>query len=149
MSSPILPTTKPYFVRALHQWCTDNGYTPYLTVAVDASTVVPNEYVKDGEITLNLSPDATGRLTIDNEAVQCTARFNGIARDIWVPMGRVNAIYARENGVGMGFDVEETPVSPPPEDAASSAADHAGKGAKPAAKTAPPAKRPSHLQRVK
>lgn len=149
MSSPILPTTKPYFVRALHQWCTDNGYTPYLTVAVDASTVVPNEFVKDGEITLNLSPDATGRLTIDNEAVQCTARFNGVARDIWVPMGRVNAIYARENGVGMGFDVEDTPVSPPPDDAASSAADHPGKGAKPAAKTASPAKRPSHLQRVK
>lgn len=149
MSSPILPTTKPYFVRALHQWCTDNGYTPYLTVAVDASTVVPNEYVKDGEITLNLSPDATGRLTIDNEAVQCTARFNGVARDIWVPMGRVNAIYARENGVGMGFDVEDTPVSPPPEDAASSAADHPGKGAKPAPKTASTAKRPSHLQRVK
>lgn len=148
MSSPILPTTKPYFVRALHQWCTDNGYTPYLTVAVDASTVVPNEFVKDGEITLNLSPDATGRLTIDNEAVQCTARFNGVARDIWVPMGRVNAIYARENGVGMGFDVEETPVSPPPGEVASSAADQAGKGAKPT-KTASPAKRPSHLQRVK
>ena len=77
MSTPILPTTKPYFIRALHEWCCDNGYTPYLTVAVDAATVVPKEYIKDGEITLNLSPDATGRLTIDNQSVQCSARFNG------------------------------------------------------------------------
>ena len=146
MSAPVLPTTKPYFVRALHEWCCDNGYTPYLTVVVDAATVVPKEYVKDGEITLNLSPDATGHLTIDNQSVQCTARFNGVARDIWVPMARVAAIYARENGVGMGFDVEDSPVPPPAEEAAD-----AGVSSVPAKSSSvtPAAKRPSHLQRVK
>lgn len=148
MSSPVLPTTKPYFVRALHEWCCDNGYTPYLTVVVDAATVVPKEYVKDGEITLNLSPDATGRLTIDNQSVQCTARFNGVARDIWVPMARVAAIYARENGVGMGFDVEDSPLEPPPVEEGSTTA---GASAKPATtpSATPAAKRASHLQRVK
>ena len=142
MTAPVLPSTKPYFVRALHEWCCDNGFTPYLTVAVDTSTVVPKEYVKEGEITLNVSPDATGRLLIDNEAVQCTARFNGSARDIWVPMARIAAIYARENGVGMGFEVEETPT-PTPESAPESKS-AAGLTGKPAA-----SKRPSHLQRVK
>ena len=146
MSSPILPTTKPYFVRALHEWCCDNGYTPYLTVSVDAATTVPQEYVKDGEITLNLGPDATGRLLIDNVAVQCTARFNGVARDIWVPMARVAAIYARENGVGMGFDVEESPLTPLPGSAEVGSAGNASKAEK---SLASPAKRPSHLQRVK
>lgn len=146
MPNPILPSTKPYFVRALHEWCCDNGYTPYLTVAVDASTVVPKEFVKDGEITLNVSPDATGRLMIDNEAVQCTARFGGVARDIWVPMARVAAIYARENGVGMGFDVEETPTTPDP---ASATVSVSGQDEKSAPSATTNAKRPSHLQRVK
>lgn len=147
MSKPVLPTTKPYFLRALHEWCCDHGYTPYLTVAVDATTVVPKEYVKDGEITLNVSPDATGRLMIDNDSVQFSARFNGVARDIWVPMARVAAIYARENGVGMGFDVEETPTDPvtPASKTSSVAADQTTKPDKPA----PAAKRPNHLQRVK
>ena len=144
MPSSILPSTKPYFIRALHEWCCDNGFTPYLTVAVDASTTVPKEYVKDGEITLNVSPDATGRLLIDNESVQCTARFGGVARDIWVPIGRVAAIYARENGVGMGFDVED--AAPPSGTTSPSKADKASSDeAAPAA----PAKRASHLQRVK
>ena len=146
MSAPVLPSTKPYLLRALHEWCCDNGYTPYLTVSVDAFTVVPKEYVKAGEITLNVSPDATGRLMIDNEAVQFTARFNGSARDIWVPMARVSAIYARENGVGMGFDVEDTPDRPIGADlgaAKSGSAESLGE------KSAPAPKRPSHLQRVK
>ena len=137
MSSPVPPSTKPYLVRALHEWCCDNGFTPYLTVAVDGSTMVPKEFVKDNEITLNVSPDATGRLTIDNEAVQCSARFNGTARDIWVPMARVAAIYARENGVGMGFEVEETP---PPVSNDTQSTESAAK---------PAAKRGAHLQRVK
>lgn len=140
MSSPALPPTKPYFVRALHQWCEDNGYTPYLTVAVDSRTAVPREYVKDGEITLNISYSATSRLIIENDSVAFTARFNGQARELWIPMNRVAAIYARENGVGMGFDVEEPPLAPVPTETLGSA-DNAEK---PAA-----AKRPSHLQRVK
>lgn len=146
MSKPLLPTTKPYFLRALHEWCCDHGFTPYITVAVDATTVVPKEYVKDDEITLNVSPDATGRLTIDNEAVQFSARFNGTARDIWVPMGRVAAIYARENGVGMGFDVDDTPKEHIDADGPSaSAGNKMNSSAKPESKP----KRPSHLQRVK
>ena len=143
MTNTALPSTKPYFVRALHEWCCNNGFTPYLTVAVDGSTVVPKEYVKDGEITLNVSPDATGRLMIDNDAVQCTARFNGSARDIWVPMGRVTAIYARENGVGMGFEVEEPP--PPLADSKSEKIPPT----KDSAESKAISKRPSHLQRVK
>jgi stringent starvation protein B len=147
VSKPLLPTTKPYFLRALHEWCCDHGFTPYLTVAVDATTIVPKEYVKDDEITLNVSPDATGRLSIDNEAVQFSARFNGTARDIWVPMGRVAAIYARENGVGMGFDVEDTPTEPASAPSLVSVSEQKKK--KPAAASGPKAARPSHLQRVK
>lgn len=149
MTTPLLPSTKPYFVRALHEWCADNGFTPYLTVSVDASTVVPKEYVKDGEITLNISADATGRLLIDNEAVQFTARFNGAARDIWVPMPRIAAIYARENGVGMGFDVEETPLTPEPSPLASVDDAASVSTKKTAPKNTSAIKRPSHLQRVK
>ncbi len=100
-------STKPYFLRALYEWCTDNGFTPYLTVAVDASTRVPNEYVKDGQIVLNVSFDATSGLKIGNDAVTFAARFGGVAREIVVPVERVAAIYARENGHGMGFEVTE------------------------------------------
>jgi stringent starvation protein B len=100
-------STKPYFLRALYEWCTDNGFTPYLTVAVDASTRVPNEYVKDGQIVLNVSFDATSGLKIGNDFVSFAARFGGVAREIVVPVERVAAIYARENGHGMGFEVTE------------------------------------------
>lgn len=142
------PSTKPYLVRALHSWCCDHGYTPYVTVAVDATTTVPKEYVKNGEITLNVSPDATGRLVIDNDRLQCSARFNGAAREIRVPMARISAIYARENGVGMAFEVEQTP--PADEFAGSSAAlsDQTARQSASPTKTVS-AKRPSHLQRVK
>lgn len=102
-----LPSTKPYLIRAIHEWCCDNGFTPYVSVVVDASTMVPKEHVKDGQIVLNVGPDAAGKLIIDNVALQCTARFNGAARDLWVPIGRIAAIYARENGAGMGFEVED------------------------------------------
>ena len=100
-------STKPYFLRALYEWCTDSGFTPYLTVAVDASTRVPNEYVKDGQIVLNVSFDATSGLKIGNDFVTFAARFGGVAREIVVPVERVAAIYARENGHGMGFEVTE------------------------------------------
>lgn len=100
-------STKPYFLRALYEWCTDNGFTPYLSVEVDASTRVPNEYVKDGQIVLNVSFDATSGLKIGNDFVTFAARFGGVAREIVVPTERVSAIYARENGHGMGFEVSE------------------------------------------
>jgi stringent starvation protein B len=96
-------STRPYLVRALHEWCTDNGYTPYVAVLVDETVQVPHEYVNNGEIVLNVSFDATSSLQLSNEFIQFKARFGGVARDIVVPMGRVIAIYARENGQGMAF----------------------------------------------
>lgn len=102
-----LPSTKPYLVRAIYEWCCDNGFTPYLAVSVDARTRVPMEFVRDGQIVLNISPDATNRLNISNDMVTFQARFGGVARDISVPLTNVAAIYARENGAGMAFDLEE------------------------------------------
>jgi len=100
-------STRPYLVRALHEWCTDNGFTAYVTVSVDDSVQAPREYVNNGEIVLNVSFDATSGLQLSNEFIQFKARFGGVAREIVVPMGRVMAIYARENGQGMAFPVPE------------------------------------------
>ena len=96
-------STRPYLVRALHEWCTDNGFTPYVAVSVDDSVQVPREYVNNGEIVLNISFDATSNLHLSNEFIVFKARFGGVAREISVPMGRVIAIYAKENGQGMAF----------------------------------------------
>jgi stringent starvation protein B len=98
-------STKPYLLRAIHDWCTDAGFTPYVAVAVDDSVRVPTEFVKNGEIVLNISSLATNRLQLGNEAIEFQARFGGTAREVYVPIGRVVAIYARENGQGMAFDV--------------------------------------------
>ncbi len=98
-------STKPYLLRALYEWCTDNGFTPYIVVAVDAGTRVPMEFVKNGEIVLNISFDATGNLKMDNEMITFKARFGGIARELEIPVDNVSAIYARENGQGMAFEV--------------------------------------------
>ena len=105
------PSTKPYLIRAIFDWCTDAGFTPYVAVAVDASVRVPMEFVKNGEIVLNVSMLATSRLNLGNEAIEFQARFGGVARDIYVPIERVMAIYARENGQGMAFEVAG--VTPP------------------------------------
>lgn len=98
-------STRPYLIRALHDWCTDNGFTPYLAVYVDPSVQVPREYVKNNEIVLNVSFDATSQLQLGNEFVEFKARFGGTAREIVVPVDHVIAIYARENGQGMAFPV--------------------------------------------
>jgi stringent starvation protein B len=98
-------STRPYLIRALHDWCTDNGFTPYLAVYVDRSVQVPQEYVKNNEIVLNVSFEATSQLQLGNEFVEFKARFGGVARDISVPVDHVIAIYARENGQGMAFPV--------------------------------------------
>jgi stringent starvation protein B len=117
--------TKPYLLRALFEWCVDNGYTPHLAVKVDSRTQVPAEYVKNGEITLNISPNAVHKLQLGNELIEFSARFGGVARQISVPVASVYALYARESGHGMTFDVEgarpglqavaeaETPASAP------------------------------------
>lgn len=96
-------STRPYLIRALYEWCTDNGFTPYVTVSVDDTVVVPREYVKNNEIVLNISVDATSSLKLSNDFIEFKARFAGSSRDILVPMCRVTAIYARENGQGMAF----------------------------------------------
>jgi stringent starvation protein B len=100
------PTT-PYLVRAIHEWCCDNGLTPYIAVRVDESTRVPMEHVKNGEIVLNVSPDATRNLTIGNDFVQFSARFSGVSREISVPIGTIAGVFAKETGQGLAFQVPE------------------------------------------
>ena len=97
-------STKPYLIRAIHEWCSDSGYTPYIAVVADDQVNVPREFVKNGEIVLNISPLATNRLSLGNEFIEFQARFGGVARDVSVPVDKVIAIYARENGQGMAFD---------------------------------------------
>ncbi len=111
-------STKPYFIRAIYEWCSDCGFTPYLSVRVDERTRVPAEYVKNGEIVLNVSLNATRNLTINNELVQFSARFNGVSREVTVPVDRVQGIFARENGQGAFFTVEAPAASPAPAPAA-------------------------------
>ena len=134
------PSTKPYLLRALHEWCCDNGFTPYISVFPDATARVPREFVRDGQITLNIGLEATGHLTIANEGISFQARFGGVPRELYVPIANVAAIYARENGAGMAFDPDlessESDNAPAPE--ASSRDDD----------TPPPPPRPK-LQRIK
>jgi stringent starvation protein B len=96
-------STRPYLIRALHEWCGDNGLTPYVTVLVDNTVQVPKEFVKDGEIVLNIGFDATTGLQLGNEFLEFKARFGGVVRDIFVPVDQVMAIFAKENGQGMAF----------------------------------------------
>ncbi len=103
--APTGSSTRPYLIRALHDWCTDNGFTPYVAVFVDASVQVPQEYVKNNEIVLNVGFEATSGLKLGNEFIEFKARFGGAAREIVVPVDHVIAIYARENGQGMAFPV--------------------------------------------
>jgi stringent starvation protein B len=107
MQDAQLPSTRPYLIRALYEWCTDNGFTPYVAVKVDASVQVPREHVQGGEIVLNISYDATSSLKLGNDFIEFKARFGGQARDIMVPVHRVMAVYARENGQGMAFPVSD------------------------------------------
>jgi stringent starvation protein B len=98
-------STKPYLIRAIHEWCSDSGLTPYIAVLADAGVNVPQEFVKNGEIVLNISPLATNRLKLGNELIEFQARFGGVAREVSVPVDKVIAVYARESGQGMAFDV--------------------------------------------
>jgi stringent starvation protein B len=99
-------STKPYLLRALYEWCTDNGYTPHIAVRVDNQTRVPRQFVRDNEIVLNISFEATSQLQMGNEWVEFSARFSGKSHKIEVPVANVLAIYARENGQGMAFPVD-------------------------------------------
>ena len=124
------PTLKPYLIRALHEWCNDQGHTPYIQVWVNEHTRVPMQFVKDNQIILNIGATACAGLHIDNDWVSFTARFGGVAHEIWIPVGHIGAIYARETGEGMNFDI--TPYEPgtPPKSEAS----NSGKDSKPAGK---------------
>lgn len=118
-------STKPYLLRALHEWATDNGYTPHIVVQVDHMCRVPMAFVRDDQITLNISEVATGGLTIGNEYIEFQGRFGGKPEHVFVPVGAVSAIYARETGSGMGFEIEasatdaEVPVKPSEQDKSS------------------------------
>jgi stringent starvation protein B len=118
-------STKPYLLRAIHEWCLDQGFTPYLNVVVDHRTKVPLQFVRNGEIVLNLNPEAVNQLQLGNEMVTFQARFGGVVHAVSVPVDNVAAIYARENGHGMQFPVataeqvgapetENPPPEPPP-----------------------------------
>jgi stringent starvation protein B len=103
-------STKPYLIRAIYEWCADATLTPYLTVRVDQNVRVPMEYVKNGEIVLSVSQQATRNLTIGNDLIQFSARFNGVSREISIPIYAVQGIFARENGRGVFFDPESAPI---------------------------------------
>jgi len=104
-------SAKPYLIRAICEWCADNGLTPYLAVKVNSQTRVPPAYVKNGEIVLNISRNATHKLTIDNEWVHFSARFNGASSEVAVPMAAVSGIFAKESGYGFAFTVPTDPVT--------------------------------------
>jgi stringent starvation protein B len=112
ISNTELPSTRPYLIRALYDWCSENGFTPYVAVKVDNSVQVPREYVQGGEIVLNVSMDATSSLKLGNDFIEFKARFGGKPREIMVPIHRVMAIYARENGQGMAFPVSDEESAP-------------------------------------
>ncbi|HEY7905182.1 MAG TPA: ClpXP protease specificity-enhancing factor [Casimicrobiaceae bacterium] len=104
-------SAKPYLVRAICEWCADNGLTPYLAVKVNAETRVPQSFVKNGEIVLNISHSATRKLTVDNDFIRFTARFNGVSQEVLVPMATVAGIFAKETGYGFAFTVTGDPIA--------------------------------------
>jgi stringent starvation protein B len=128
-------STRPYLIRALYEWCTDNGLTPYVSVSVNDQVQVPREFVKDGEIVLNISFDATTSLKLGNEFLEFKARFGGVAREIIVPIEQISGIYARENGQGMAFPISASKatkalaVSAPSKEDSSSVAPAEGRSA--------------------
>ena len=141
-------SAKPYLVRAICEWCADNGLTPYLAVKVNANTRGPVAFVKNGEIVLNISATATRKLTIDNEWIQFTARFNGASQEVSVPMAAVAGIFAKESGYGFAFAVSQDPVASL---AAATAPRDAAAELEESAKSADAIKpkRPNHLQVIK
>jgi stringent starvation protein B len=117
-----IPSTKPYLIRALHEWCSDNGFTPFIAVFVDGRVEVPIEFVKNDEIVLNLSSEACHQLDLGNEWVSFQARFGGVPKRVMVPVTHVLAIYARENGQGMSFPFDGA-KTPDPSNASDGASD--------------------------
>jgi stringent starvation protein B len=143
-------SAKPYLVRAICEWCADNGLTPYLAVKVNGQTRVPAAHVKNGEIVLNVSANATRRLTIDNDRVQFSARFSGASQEVSVPMSAVAGIFAKETGYGFAFTVPESAgASLAAESSPSANIDEALEKDKKDAQDGKSKPRPSHLQVIK
>jgi stringent starvation protein B len=148
-------SAKPYLIRAICEWCADSALTPYLAVKVNAETRVPMSFVKNGEIVLNVSTTATRKLTIDNEWIQFTARFNGSSQEVSVPMNAVAGIFAKETGYGFSFSQPADPVASlaaatAPRDAEKLLEpDAQPRDAKRSKDGAKPKSRPSHLQIIK
>ena len=140
-------SAKPYLVRAICEWCADNGLTPYLAVKVSPQTRVPQSFVKNGEIVLNISPSATRKLTIDNEWIQFAARFNGVSQEVAVPMGAVSGIFAKETGYGFAFTIATDPVASVGNATVQKPIQSNGGEAKD--QDTAKARRPSHLQIIK
>lgn len=116
MDTPILTSTKPYLIRALYEWITDNECTPYVIVNAEATDVeVPRQYIEDGRIILNVSEDAVRDLQVTNEFLEFNARFNGVATQVYAPVPAILAIYAQQNGHGMVFSDEDGLDQTPPE----------------------------------
>ena len=146
-------SAKPYLVRAICEWCADNGLTPYLAVKVNAETRVPQGFVKNGEIVLNVSHSATRKLTVDNDWIRFSARFNGHSQEVLVPMATVAGIFAKETGYGFAFTVSGDPIASlvgnaMAPDARANDGDIDGKDAKDP-KDPKPKTRPSHLSVIK
>lgn len=114
-----MTSSRPYILRALYEWILENACTPYILVnAYGPGVQVPQEHVKDGQIILNIAPAAVQGLVIKDEAIEFNGRFAGIPTPVYVPVGSVLGIYARENGQGMVFEQEKpeppSPNAPPP-----------------------------------
>ncbi|MBL8443739.1 MAG: ClpXP protease specificity-enhancing factor [Zoogloeaceae bacterium] len=145
-------STKPYLIRAIHEWCVDQGLTPHIAVVIDRHVIVPNGYARDGQIILNLSPDATSQLVIGNETITFQARFGGKAHALLVPIANVIAVYAAQNGQGMAFEPESIDeqleaAEQLPDDAPEAVGDAPGEGGDEHKPKAPP--RRNHLKVVK
>ena len=149
-------SAKPYLVRAICEWCADNGLTPYLNVRVNAETRVPTAYVKNGEIVLNVSPSATRHLTIDNQGVRFSARFSGASQEVSVPMSAVAGVFSKETGYGFAFTIARDPVGSLASATAAPDTDNGATTLERDARQPEPAKgrgkakaRPPHLQIIK
>jgi len=136
-------STKPYLIRAIYEWCVDQSYTPYVAVQVDDQTKVPVEFIKDGQIVLNVSYTATRHLKIGNEFINFSARFNGTSRELEIPIPAVIGIFAKENGQGMFFQASE--------ELSTNSEGHPAEPPSAVPETPPPAKPPrgGHLKIVK
>ncbi len=131
-----LAPTRPYLARAIYEWICDNNLTPHLLVdATQPNTMVPEQFIQDGQIVLNIAPHAVHKLNMSNEAITFSARFGGVSRDIYVPLNALMGLYARENGQGLFFDPNEYDDIQIPEDTL--------KSTQPSEETEQPKKKPS------